>query len=215
MASQRLFVATLAGDAAAATANLFLSWRAASPAFDTLAVDRFCTSLRDNGTSLPIVYFCEWIDRWLMGDQVPGPGAIEGRRFQTACFSRQEAIDWASRCGSQYQEQEWLATRLREAALAWSGLADRVVVVVVREVFDGSTMDEEVQASLAVVPRWLSSGSPPNQAQRLTAAATMVSRGMKVLQPARAVSLVDYEAAVGSRLREHFSFSFRQLVVWS
>ncbi len=163
MASQRLFIATLAGEAAAATANRFLSWRNATPADGAVAVDRFCAALRDNGTSLPVVYFSAWIDRWLMGDQVPGPGTVEGRRFQATCFSREEAVIWASRCGSQYQEQEWLAARLREAALAWKSLTDRAVVVVVREVFDGSTIDEEVQASLAVLPAWLSGGGGPEK----------------------------------------------------
>ncbi len=160
MASQRLFIATLVGDAAAATGNLFLSWRSSASAVDTVAVDRFCAALRDNGTSLPIVYFSEWIDRWLMGDRVPGPGTVEGVRFQSSCFSRKEAIDWAGRCGNQHQEQDWLAARLREAASAWSGVADHVVVAVVREALDGSTLDEEVWASLGVVPAWLAKEAP-------------------------------------------------------
>jgi hypothetical protein len=154
MALQRLFIATLAGDAATVTANRFLSWRHAA-ALDTAAVDRFCAALRANATSLPVVYFSEWVDRWLMGDQVSGPGTIEGQRFQATCFSRQEAIDWAGRCGSQHQEHDWLAARLREAASAWSGLVDRVVVVVVREIFQNSTLDEDIQASFAVAPTWL------------------------------------------------------------
>jgi hypothetical protein len=156
MALQRLYIATLAGEAAEATVNLFRSWRNAVPAVDTAAVDRLCVSLRNNAASLPIVYFSEWIDRWLMGDRVPGPGVIEGKRFQATSFSRAEAIDWASQCGNQFQEHDWLATRLREAASAWSGLVDQVVIVVVREVFDVSTKDDELRASLSAVPRWLS-----------------------------------------------------------
>jgi hypothetical protein len=156
MALQRLFIATLAGDAAAVTASLFDSWRNVASDVDVVAVDRFCTALRGNATSLPIVYFSEWIDRWLMSDAAPGPGTVEGRRFQATCFTRSEAMDWAGKCGNQFQEQQWLAARLREATLAWSELADRVVVLVVREVLDGSTADGEMQASFGVVPGWLS-----------------------------------------------------------
>ena len=115
----------------------------------------FCQSLRENGTSLPILYFSEWIDRWLMGDHVPGPGMVEGRRFQATCLTREEAIDWAGRCGDQHQEQTWLAARLREAASAWCELADGALIVVVREVLEGSTTDDEVHASLRSLPAWL------------------------------------------------------------
>ena len=153
MATQRLTVATFAGESAVAVAALIRSWRTCP---DPAAVDRFCGALRENGSSLPIVYFCEWVDRWLMGDQVPGPGDVSGQRYEATCFTRSEAMAWAARCGNQWPEQQWLATRLREGASASSGLADRVVIVVVREVLGSSTTDEEVQASLGVVPGWLS-----------------------------------------------------------
>lgn len=104
---------------------------------------------------MPIVYFCEWVDCWLMGDLVPGPDPVEGRRCQVTCFSTEQAMAWADRCGHQFPEQEWLATRLREAVIAWGGI-ERRAVVVVREVFDASTTHEQVEASLGVVPDWLS-----------------------------------------------------------
>ena len=156
MATQRLFIATFAGEAAAVVANLFRAWRDASAAVDVAAVDLFCTALRSNSTTLPLVYFCEWVDRWQMGDRVPGPGSVNGRLFQTTVFTRDEALEWASRCGNQFQEEKWLAARLREAAVAWNGLVDRAIVVVVREVLGGVTTDEELQASLDAVPSWLS-----------------------------------------------------------
>jgi hypothetical protein len=152
MAKQRLTVATFAGNSAVAVAALVRSWRTGS---DPAAVDRFCAAVRENGHALPIVYFCEWLDRWLMGDLVPGPDAVEGRRFQAACLSADEALAWAGRCGHQFPEQEWLASRLREAAVGW-GRAERQAVVVVRELLGSSTTDEEVEASLSVVPQWLS-----------------------------------------------------------
>jgi hypothetical protein len=104
--------------------------------------------------SLPIVYFCEWLDRWLMGDLVPGPEAVEGVRYQAACLVPEQALAWADRCGHQFPEQQWLASRLREAAVAWGG-AEKQVVVLVREVLGGSATDEEVETSLDAVPAWL------------------------------------------------------------
>jgi len=133
---------------------LFRSWRAGS-LFNPEAVDRFCEQLRANGTTLPVLYFCEWVDRWLMGDLVPGPGALEGRRYQATCLTPNQAREWANRCGEQCDEEQWLATRLREAALAWEGVANGCAVLGLREVLGGSTLDEEVLASLRGVPDWL------------------------------------------------------------
>jgi hypothetical protein len=152
MATQRLTVATLAGESAAAVAALIHRWRTDN---DPAAVDRFCAALRDNGLALPITYFCEWVDRWLMGDLVPGPGAVEGRQFQVTCLSPQQALAWADQCGHQFLEQEWLAARLREAAVGW-GRDERLAVVVIRKVLGGTTTDDEVTASLSEIPGWLS-----------------------------------------------------------
>ncbi len=155
MATQRLTVTTIAGDAGATAEQLFRTWRE-GPAPDRVAVDRFCERVRANGSVLPIVFFCEWIDRWLMGDLIPGPGAVEGRRYQVTCLSPTEATAWAGRCGHQFPEQKWLARRLREAAAAWKLVADHRAVIVVREVLDVSTTDAEVTAALRGVPAWLS-----------------------------------------------------------
>src|SRR5262249_37497387 len=103
MATQRLIMATFAGESAAAVAALFQSWRSAP---NPEAVDRFGASLREHGLSLPIVYFCEWRDGWLMGNLVPGPEAVDGRKYQAACFSPEQALAWADQCGKQFPEQE-------------------------------------------------------------------------------------------------------------
>jgi hypothetical protein len=89
-----------------------------------------------------------------MGDLVPGPDAVVGGKYQAACFSPQQALEWASRCGDQFPERQWLASRLREAAAAWDGESGKVVVVV-REVLGSSSTDEEVKTALGVVPPWL------------------------------------------------------------
>jgi hypothetical protein len=137
-----------------AVAGHFERWQAAA---DSESVDRFCAALRENGLSLPVVYFSEWVDRWLMGNLVPGPNAVEGRRFQAACLLPDQAVVWADQCGEQFSEQKWLAARLREAAGGWGTVAEQYAVVVIREVLGGSTTDEEVQASLDSVPEWLAS----------------------------------------------------------
>ena len=154
MASQRLLIVTLAGRTADAAADLIAAWRGKS-AVDGAAIDQFCDALRVHAEELPVLYYGEWIDRWLMGDLVPGPSPLEGRRFQLAAFTREEARDWAKRCGSQHQEQAWLAARLREAAAAWSGLTDHAHILVIREVFGCLAADEEVEAALGVVPDWI------------------------------------------------------------
>jgi hypothetical protein len=153
VATQRLTVATLAGQAAIAVAARFEQWREVPNADE---VDRFCAALYEHAHSLPVVYFAEWIDRWLMGDVLPGPGAVHGRRFEATCLSPEHATDWADRCGNQFAEQEWLAARLREAAVGWGTVAQGYGVIVMREVVGASTTDEEVRAALSSVPAWLS-----------------------------------------------------------
>ena len=117
------------------------------------------------------VYFAEWIDRWLTGSTVPGPGAVVGHRFEATCATAVEAAKLAECCGTQWDEQRWLAARLREAAAAWEPLVGPTVVVVLREVLGGSTMDEEVVASLVGVPAWLSGDLDSSAAARPDATA--------------------------------------------
>jgi hypothetical protein len=155
MATQRLIVAGIAGETASAVEALFRNWQN-TPAPDRAAVDVFCERLRANGEALPVVSFCEWVDRWLMGNLVPGPGAVEGKRFQATCLSPSQALSWAEQCGNQFPEQEILAARLREPSRLWGALAPRLVIVVAREVLGISTTDHEIRAALQGVPGWLS-----------------------------------------------------------
>jgi hypothetical protein len=145
-------VVTLAGQAAVGVAARFEQWRTAQ---DPEAIDRLCIAIRDHALSLHILYFAEWVDRWHMGDKVPGPGAVEGRRFQAAIMAPNQATEWADRCGHQFDEEEWLANRLREAVAVWPSLTGQRAVVVIREVTDASTLDDDVRAALDRVPDWL------------------------------------------------------------
>jgi hypothetical protein len=151
VATQRLTLATVVGRSANAIVALIQSWRTnENPA----AVDEFCASLRRNGTSLPVIYFCEWVDHWLLGDLIPGPDSVMGRSYDAACFSVEQALAWAARCGDQLPEQQWLAARLREAARVRSGVEPRVILAL-REVLGSTVTDDEVKQSLNVIPNWL------------------------------------------------------------
>lgn len=152
MATQRWGIATLGGQSAAVVAACFDRWRA-SP--DSDAVDRLCVTIQEHASRLPVLYYAEWMDRWLMGNIVPGPRAVAGHRFAATCLSASEALACAERRGDQFAEYEWLAARLREAADDWGGLAAPVVVVVVRDVVGPSVTDEEVREAAASVPTWL------------------------------------------------------------
>jgi hypothetical protein len=154
MATQRLMVATLAGKAAIAVSDLFARWRATP---DPVAVDELALALREHGYSLPVVSFSEWVDRWLMGDLVPGPGAVRGQHVEATCLGPLQAVAWAGPLGHSSPEQRWLAARPREAAAGWEEGTTPCAVVVVREVLGPSATDEEVRLSLGCVPPWLGS----------------------------------------------------------
>lgn len=90
-----------------------------------------------------------------MGDLVPGPGAVDGQRFKATCLTPAEAIKWAEDCGSQFDEQIWMAARLREAAAGWRGAAEPYAIVLIRETVGPSADDEAILAAAERVPQWL------------------------------------------------------------
>jgi hypothetical protein len=151
MATQRLTIATLAGQAAEQIVGAFRLWRGGVLPD---VVDRFCDRLRENAFDLPVIYFCEWLDRWLMGDLIPGPNPLQGNLYQAACLSPAEALALADQSGHQFSEQEWLARRLREAT-SRNVANEPVVIVVLRFVLGPSVSDEEVWRSLNQIPPWL------------------------------------------------------------
>ncbi len=152
--TQRMTVATLLGDSSAVVIRMFDHWRG-SP--DPAGVDRFCAALRENGLSLPVAYFAEWVDRWSMGDTVPGPRALHGKQFEAACLPPAEAITWADTRSEQFPEYQWFASRLREAATAWTSASESGAVVVLRDVIGVSSSDDDVMRSRTSVPSWLAS----------------------------------------------------------
>lgn len=170
MATQRITIATIGGEAGVIVAELLRCWRIAQRTKQQgdvkQCVDLFAGQLRANGRFPPILYFSEWFDLWsmgdefcsywLMGDSYHDIETVEGSRYEISWVSRREASAWADRCGSQFPEQQWLAARLREAAESWRELAESAVVVLLREVLGGTVTDEEVESSLRGQPKWLS-----------------------------------------------------------
>jgi len=152
-----------------AIVGYFDHWRSAP---NLAAVDLLCAAIRDHALSLHVMYFAEWVDHWLMGDLVPGPNAVAGQRFEAACLFPAQAVGWADRCGTQFAEQGWLATRLREAAGVCGGVAEPCAVVVVREVVAASPTDDEVQAAMGCVPAWLSLCKPAAETGHASARST-------------------------------------------
>lgn len=152
MATQRLTVATLLGVAAEAVAARFARWRVSPSCAE---VDEFCINLRNHAFSLQVIYFVEWIDRWLMAQDVPGPNPIDGSRFQVAFFTTQEALDWADQYGTQFNEQVWFAEHLRAAAGSWKEMKLLQTVVAIREVIGPSADDDDIRSAATILPDWL------------------------------------------------------------
>lgn len=153
MATQRMIVATIAGETGQMVAGLFRKWHSTravgQPDTVQSAVDKFAEQLRARGGIPPVVYYCEWFDCWSMGDDIHFGKVIEGKQFEASCGSRPEAAAWIEQCGNQFPGQQWLATRLREAAEAWQTLAEPATIVILRQVLGPSYTDEEVMASLS------------------------------------------------------------------
>jgi hypothetical protein len=165
MATQRLIVTKIGGQAAQVVAELFQAWQHhvtadRSPSEISSAVDGFAEQLIAHAHCPPILYFAQWIDLWSMGDLVPGLGndralVVAGRRFE-ACFHKPPvAVRTTTINGEEAQETCWLRNHLREAEFAWSELAPEAVIVVLREPLGALVTDEVLVESFRASPPWL------------------------------------------------------------
>ena len=171
MGSQRLTLAKIAGEAKTTVVDLFQRWTSTQ---DDLAavrssIDRFGVALRLHGSKLPVIYYDEWIDHWSMADLFdywlapPGvstPPSVAGDRFEMWCYPLPDEGRFAARIAAatvpQFQEEGWFVSRLREVVEAWTPLTNTAAIVLLREVNNGLTTDEEVSSSLTEVPCWMS-----------------------------------------------------------
>jgi hypothetical protein len=182
VASQRITVAKIGGVAADELLQRFRAWFAARQTDDPnewsseqwpqgvrKQADDFADRLRAHALALPVVHFIEWADMWSSGDLfgrwlTPPKGvkplAVYADRFELFAYELPDGGSLSQRLASlgpqQWEESNWFAGRLREALDSWHELVERAVIVVLRQVVQGSVLDEEVNASLKCVPDWLS-----------------------------------------------------------
>jgi hypothetical protein len=118
-----------------------------------------------------VIHFVEWADlcsmgdvyfRWLTPPNTSEPLYIHADRFEIYGYGLPDdgrlSHHLANAGPQQCEEYDWYVGRLSEAVGAWQQVVDRSVLVVLREVVGGLTMDEEVIASLDHLPDWLSKG---------------------------------------------------------
>ncbi|MHA3774511.1 hypothetical protein ACXR0O_23550 [Verrucomicrobiota bacterium sgz303538] len=159
MATQRITLAKVAGEGGRSIHRLARGWSEAvtenghSPGVRQ-AIDGFVLRLKAQSDALAVVYYCEWIDRWSMGDDFPGRFSVAGDQFEITCLSSEEALLAAKECRHQFQEQQWLASRLRECASSWNPLVETSVIILIREVL-GPSASDEINHSQAEAPAWI------------------------------------------------------------
>jgi hypothetical protein len=181
MARQRLSLMKIGGIASDVVLQRLEDWAAARmssdpnewssdqwPAQVRMQIDGFADQLRQHGCELPVISFAEWSDLWSMGDiferwltprRSRPPLCIYGDRFVVCSYTLPDGGRLARLLKTagpqQFPEYDLFITRLREAVGSWEGVVDRAVLIVLREVFGGLVTDEEVIASMSVLPDWL------------------------------------------------------------
>lgn len=181
MASQRIIVSKIGGQAGHVAWTMLKEWAEARQSSDSAewcstqwpravrdSVDNFIDRLRENSEGPPIIYYAEWVDFWSMGDVLSvgvdsasmqcRPLRVMGERYEVDAYQSLSAEMLRSMrpvLRDSFDETRWFRTRLIEAAHAWSGVVENGLVVVARRVFDGLFEDHEIAASLSHVPNWL------------------------------------------------------------
>lgn len=174
MATQRVVLLKVIGESEGVVAERCRAWAArqmAAPDDWVLRTEigRFAEALDAHRTELPVVYYSEWLDRWSMGDDFSKPftcrGGIvlqaNGPFYDVCCTDHPAAMLTLPSDGWQFDEQTWLAGRLREAAAAWEPLVSGGVLVLLRQCLRSSTDDEEITKAAMSVPDWLKTSTPP------------------------------------------------------
>jgi hypothetical protein len=182
VASQRITIAKLAGLSGDIALQRLSVWSSSRDAADPnlwspeqwpdhvrQETDEFADQLRECAFALPVCHFVEWADMWSMGDlflrwltppNSPRPISVHANRFEVFAYGLPDDGRLASYLASagpqQFPETDWFIARLQEAISAWEKLVPSATLVVLREVVDGSALDEEVIASLTTIAPWLS-----------------------------------------------------------
>lgn len=172
MATQRMVLLKIVGESGRLVAELCRAWavrQQASPDDPELrkVIGRFAEVLDAHRTELPVVYSSEWLDRWSMGDDIATPftsrgGVVlqgNGPFYEVCCTDQPTALLTLAPDGWQFDEQNWLAVRLLEAATAWRKLVPGGTLVLLRQIFGPSTGDDEITSAMLAVPAWLTGDS--------------------------------------------------------
>jgi hypothetical protein len=182
MATQRIRIVKVGGTAADVVIRRIREWSLArqSRAENEWSSEQWSADIRKRADELaerlrshafvpPIIHFVEWVDTWSGGDvfhrwlMPPGreePLVIYADQFELFAYPVSDGGHLFGRLSGAQRQQQWtesrlLVRRLQEAIEAWQELADRAVVVVLRQVVQGTLSDEAVAACLKSVPDWL------------------------------------------------------------
>lgn len=182
MASQRITIAKLAGVSGEIALKRMTAWSSARNVADPnlwapeqwpdhvrQQADEFAERVRQYGLALPVCHFVEWADLWSPGDLISRwltppncskPISVHADRFEVFAYSLPDdnrLANYLAAAGpQQFIETDWFIARLLEAVRSWEKLVASATLVVLRKVVDGCALDEEVEASLKVIPEWLS-----------------------------------------------------------
>ena len=150
MASQRITIAKVGGDAAAVVLRRLQGWADARRTHDPdewsgeqwpsdvrVRVDAFAERLRSHATEPPVIYYAEWADLWSMGDvfvrwlMPPGgvrPLCVHADRFEVYAYGLPDGgrllCHLAGDGPHQFEEYALFAGRLKEAVEAWQLLRE-------------------------------------------------------------------------------------------
>lgn len=182
MASQRMIVAKVGGEAAV---SLFDRFRNFDPQGTPLRGDRdsrsggelqhFVSCLRAHSHCPPVLFYAEYVDMWSMGDVFTRPFAGCNRRrflqvedgielmvYRLPDKGRLERTIRAALRSKRARSAQWQETRLYltillESVLSWEEIKGKTAVVVVRDVHGSLVLDEDVIRSMKHVPDWIGS----------------------------------------------------------
>lgn len=180
MASQRITIAKIVGEAAVAVFDRFCCY-SHHPDQKTLAtVSRhdscnrklatFVSALRSHSHCPPVVFYSEFIDMWSMGDVLVRPfvrcreqrflhvdGGIELMLYRLPDKGRLERrLQAALRSRRAIcQEERLYLTILLESTVAWESMTGDATIIVIRDVYGPSLADDEIEEAMKCIPDWI------------------------------------------------------------
>jgi hypothetical protein len=105
------------------------------------------------------------IDRWLANHDDAPLIRLHSDQFELWCYRLpdgglladhlQRSLKFKGIRQRDPQEDRWFVVNLLEAALAWSGMVEDAVLVVLRNVFGGTVEDSEIEESLKNTASWI------------------------------------------------------------